>query len=61
MSNGQLDVYEVLRLVLDALDQVVESDSRKTGSVESQRAAGLARKARVALDQLGLRALQEAG
>jgi hypothetical protein len=61
MSNGQLDVLAVVRLVLDAVDQVVESDSRKTGSVESQRAAALARRARVALDQLGMQALREVG
>ena len=59
--TADLDALAVVRLVLDCVDQLVESDSRKTGSVESQRAGALARRARIALDQLGVQALREVG
>jgi hypothetical protein len=56
-----LDTLEVLRLMLDALDAVAESELRRSGSVESQTANTLARRARLRLDQIGMQALKEVG
>jgi hypothetical protein len=57
-----LDILEVLRATLDALDKLVEGQLRSAGSVESQRAANLAQRARHLLDGVSMRALQrEAG
>jgi hypothetical protein len=58
---NDLDLCELLRGIVDALDAVAESELRRSGSVESQRASTLARRARVRLDQIGMKALQEAG
>jgi hypothetical protein len=57
----ELDVLEVVRATLDALDKVVEGQLRTEGSVESQRAAALAQRARHLLDGDAMRALQKAG
>jgi hypothetical protein len=56
--NTDLELLEVLRTTLDALDKVVEGQLRTEGSVESQRAAGLAQRARHLLDGVSVRALQ---
>jgi hypothetical protein len=58
---NELDVLEVVRATLDALDKVIEGQLRSEGSVESQRAAGLAQRARHLLDGVSVRALQKAG
>jgi hypothetical protein len=59
--NQLLDVIEAQRAILDAVDLLVEDAQRVRGSVESQRAAGLARRARQVLDGVVARALQAAG
>lgn len=53
------NVIEVLERMLDALDLVIQGEQRRVGSVEGQRAAGVAHAARTALSQL--QALREVG
>jgi hypothetical protein len=55
--NATLDLLSILRLTLDALDQAIEADLRQTGSVETQKARGLADRARAALDTLAAQQL----
>jgi hypothetical protein len=52
MTNVVLDVLAVVELQQLTIEKVIEGLLRETGSVESQRAAGLAGRARTALDQL---------
>ena len=47
MKNDHLDFLDVLRLALDSIDALAEGLLRESGSVESQKAAGLARRARM--------------
>jgi hypothetical protein len=58
---NDLDTCQVVRLVIEAVEQVIDGEQRRTGSVEGQRAAALIRRARVALDQQALQALREVG
>jgi hypothetical protein len=50
--SADVDLYECVKLVLDAVDQLAAHAVRTSGSVESQKAEGLAHRARHILDAL---------
>ena len=54
------DVVEAVKLTLAAVDKLVEHALRSSGSVEAQRAATLAQRARHTLDALASGAIAEA-
>jgi hypothetical protein len=56
-----LDVLEAVRLVLSAVEQLAADSERRSGSVESQKAAGLAHRARSVLDAVASAAIAKAG
>jgi hypothetical protein len=59
--NTDLDLFEAVRLVLDAVDQLAQDAARRTGSVESQKAEQLCARARRTLDAVASAAIAKAG
>ncbi len=59
--NTDLDLYEALRLTLDSVDMLAADALRRSGSIESQKAEGLAHRARRVLDALAATAIAKAG
>ena len=59
--NADLDLYECIRLVLDAVAQLAEDASRRSGSVEAQKAEQLCARARRTLDAVASAAIAKAG
>jgi hypothetical protein len=53
---NELDLLEVVRVTLDAIDKLAEHALRVDGSVESQKGAALAHRGRALLDGIAMRA-----
>lgn len=59
--NSDLDLYEGVRLLCGAVEQLAADAARRSGSVESQKAEALVHRARYVLDALATAAISQAG
>ena len=60
-TNTDLDLFEGVRLLCSAVEQLAMDAERRSGTVEAQRAMGLVHRARRVLDALAATAIEKAG